>query len=157
MRSSMRGDGSISDGKSGLRRRQHLGVTFCGHGQVQHEHRSALRLIVAGNLAAMILYYSIDCAQAQACALADWLGRIKRVEHPMRFSYARSVVRELDHHFLSLKASADLKHSAARFFESLETDEIAGYEALLRWEHETRGTITPAVFIPVGTPFLSGK
>jgi diguanylate cyclase (GGDEF)-like protein/PAS domain S-box-containing protein len=31
----------------------------------------------------------------------------------------------------------------------LETDEISGYEALLRWEHKERGTISPATFIPV--------
>jgi diguanylate cyclase (GGDEF)-like protein/PAS domain S-box-containing protein len=31
----------------------------------------------------------------------------------------------------------------------LKTDEISGYEALLRWEHEQRGNIPPSVFIPV--------
>jgi diguanylate cyclase (GGDEF)-like protein/PAS domain S-box-containing protein len=31
----------------------------------------------------------------------------------------------------------------------LETDEISGYEALLRWEHKERGAVSPAVFIPV--------
>jgi EAL domain-containing protein (putative c-di-GMP-specific phosphodiesterase class I) len=31
----------------------------------------------------------------------------------------------------------------------LETDEISGYEALLRWEHTERGAISPGVFIPV--------
>jgi diguanylate cyclase (GGDEF)-like protein/PAS domain S-box-containing protein len=29
------------------------------------------------------------------------------------------------------------------------TDEIVGYEALLRWEHALRGTVSPATFIPV--------
>jgi predicted signal transduction protein with EAL and GGDEF domain len=29
------------------------------------------------------------------------------------------------------------------------TDEITGYEALLRWEHATRGSVPPATFIPV--------
>jgi EAL domain-containing protein (putative c-di-GMP-specific phosphodiesterase class I) len=33
------------------------------------------------------------------------------------------------------------------------TGEIAGYEALLRWEHAGRGSVPPSVFIPVaGTP-----
>jgi diguanylate cyclase (GGDEF)-like protein/PAS domain S-box-containing protein len=31
----------------------------------------------------------------------------------------------------------------------LETDEITGYEALLRWEHAVRGNVPPATFIPV--------
>jgi diguanylate cyclase (GGDEF)-like protein len=31
----------------------------------------------------------------------------------------------------------------------LETDGIAGYEALLRWEHAVRGSVSPATFIPV--------
>jgi diguanylate cyclase (GGDEF)-like protein/PAS domain S-box-containing protein len=31
----------------------------------------------------------------------------------------------------------------------LNTDEITGYEALLRWEHAVRGNIPPAAFIPV--------
>ncbi len=31
----------------------------------------------------------------------------------------------------------------------LETDEITGYEALLRWEHAVRGNVSPATFIPV--------
>ncbi|MBV9311171.1 MAG: EAL domain-containing protein [Solirubrobacterales bacterium] len=31
----------------------------------------------------------------------------------------------------------------------LSTGEISGYEALLRWNHETRGAISPATFIPV--------
>ena len=31
----------------------------------------------------------------------------------------------------------------------LATGEIAGYEALLRWEHATRGNVPPPTFIPV--------
>ncbi len=31
----------------------------------------------------------------------------------------------------------------------LRTDEISGYEALLRWQHARRGTVSPATFIPV--------
>ena len=30
----------------------------------------------------------------------------------------------------------------------LGTGEIVGYEALLRWEHAVRGTVSPATFIP---------
>jgi EAL domain-containing protein (putative c-di-GMP-specific phosphodiesterase class I) len=31
----------------------------------------------------------------------------------------------------------------------VETDEISGYEALLRWEHGERGSVPPSTFIPV--------
>ncbi len=31
----------------------------------------------------------------------------------------------------------------------LQTEEISGFEALVRWEHGERGTVTPDVFIPV--------
>lgn len=31
----------------------------------------------------------------------------------------------------------------------LKTEKIAGFEALMRWDHPTRGPISPAVFIPV--------
>jgi EAL domain-containing protein (putative c-di-GMP-specific phosphodiesterase class I) len=31
----------------------------------------------------------------------------------------------------------------------VQTDEITGYEALLRWEHAVRGSVSPATFIPV--------
>jgi diguanylate cyclase (GGDEF)-like protein len=50
-----------------------------------------------------------------------------------------------------LKAAIELDELTLAYqpIFDLETDEISGYEALLRWEHEERGTITPAVFIPV--------
>ncbi len=35
----------------------------------------------------------------------------------------------------------------------LATSEIGGYEALLRWEHAVRGTVSPATFIPVAEDF----
>jgi diguanylate cyclase (GGDEF)-like protein/PAS domain S-box-containing protein len=31
----------------------------------------------------------------------------------------------------------------------LKTNDISGYEALLRWEHEPRGTVSPSIFIPI--------
>jgi predicted signal transduction protein with EAL and GGDEF domain len=51
----------------------------------------------------------------------------------------------------------DLRHAIARSELSLvyqpqtdiKTYEITGFEALLRWQHPTRGAIPPAVFIPV--------
>jgi diguanylate cyclase (GGDEF)-like protein/PAS domain S-box-containing protein len=51
----------------------------------------------------------------------------------------------------------DLRHAVARHELSLvyqpqtkiATGEIVGFEALARWQHTTRGDISPAVFIPV--------
>jgi predicted signal transduction protein with EAL and GGDEF domain len=51
----------------------------------------------------------------------------------------------------------DLRHAVARSELSLvyqpqtdiRTDEIIAFEALLRWQHATRGPIPPTVFIPV--------
>ncbi len=40
-------------------------------------------------------------------------------------------------------------HLAYQPIMSLETGEITGYEALLRWDHPVRGSVSPAVFIPV--------
>jgi diguanylate cyclase (GGDEF)-like protein/PAS domain S-box-containing protein len=45
-------------------------------------------------------------------------------------------------------AANDLTLAYQPIFD-LDTGEIAGYEALLRWEHATRGAISPATFIPV--------
>ena len=44
-------------------------------------------------------------------------------------------------------AAHDLTLAYQPIFD-LETDQIRGYEALLRWEHPERGSISPATFIP---------
>jgi diguanylate cyclase (GGDEF)-like protein/PAS domain S-box-containing protein len=33
--------------------------------------------------------------------------------------------------------------------KNIQTDEIVGFEALLRWKHPTRGDVSPGVFIPI--------
>ena len=51
----------------------------------------------------------------------------------------------------------DLRQAVARSEFSLvyqpqgdiQTDTVVGFEALLRWSHKTRGSISPAVFIPI--------
>jgi diguanylate cyclase (GGDEF)-like protein/PAS domain S-box-containing protein len=61
-----------------------------------------------------------------------------------------SVVEQLELR-AELKAAIE-RHELTLAYQpifDLETDEISGYEALLRWEHDERGTITPAVFVPV--------
>jgi diguanylate cyclase (GGDEF)-like protein/PAS domain S-box-containing protein len=45
-------------------------------------------------------------------------------------------------------ANEELTLAYQPIFE-LATGEIVGYEALLRWEHARRGTVSPAIFIPV--------
>jgi EAL domain-containing protein (putative c-di-GMP-specific phosphodiesterase class I) len=51
----------------------------------------------------------------------------------------------------------DLRHAIDRqefrnYYQpiiSLETGEIAGFEALLRWQHPTQGLVEPNDFIPI--------
>ena len=43
----------------------------------------------------------------------------------------------------------DQFHLAYQAVVSTRTEQIVGYEALLRWEHPTRGGVSPAEFIPV--------
>ena len=45
--------------------------------------------------------------------------------------------------------SADQFHVAYQPVVSTEHERIVGYEALLRWDHPTRGSVSPAEFIPV--------
>lgn len=45
--------------------------------------------------------------------------------------------------------AADGLHLAYQPVVSLRTDQITGYEALLRWTHPVRGPISPAIFIPI--------
>jgi diguanylate cyclase (GGDEF)-like protein len=56
-----------------------------------------------------------------------------------------------------LKLENDLRHAIERQefrvhyqpIISLETDQIAGFEALVRWEHPERGLVSPGEFIPL--------
>jgi len=51
----------------------------------------------------------------------------------------------------------DLRHAIARDEmrlvyqpqQEIQSDKVIGFEALLRWQHPTRGEISPAVFIPI--------
>ena len=45
--------------------------------------------------------------------------------------------------------AADGLHLVYQPVVSSKTEQIAGYEALLRWEHPVRGPISPALFIPI--------
>src|SRR5260370_38639290 len=56
-----------------------------------------------------------------------------------------------------LQLETDLRHALERgefrnFYQpivALASGEIAGFEALLRWQHPTRGLLAPIEFIPV--------
>jgi diguanylate cyclase (GGDEF)-like protein len=45
--------------------------------------------------------------------------------------------------------SADGLHLVYQPVVSSKSEQITGYEALLRWDHPTRGAISPALFIPI--------
>jgi len=50
--------------------------------QFQYEKRSAARLVLARDLAAVILDDPVGDAQSQAGSFSDRLGRIKGIEYP---------------------------------------------------------------------------
>ncbi len=70
-----------------------------------------------------------------------------------RFFEAKMGAEVRDRRFLE----HDLRHALARNElrlvyqpqKNLQTGQITGFEALLRWEHPTRGDVSPAIFIPI--------
>jgi diguanylate cyclase (GGDEF)-like protein/PAS domain S-box-containing protein len=88
------------------------------------------------------LLRNADVAMYQAKADGDTFRHFKPEMHEI-------VVRQL-------ALRADLKAAVAgnefslayQPIFDLKTDEIAGYEALLRWEHAERGSVPPSTFIP---------
>ena len=64
-------------------------------GESDREQRATLGLVAAGNLASMILDYSVDSAESEAGAFADWLGRVKGIEDALRIAQPRTGVGKL--------------------------------------------------------------
>ncbi|MBJ7440115.1 MAG: EAL domain-containing protein [Sphingopyxis sp.] len=95
------------------------------------EEASALR-----HKADVALYRAKECGRGIACFFDLEMDRIVRnrreLEHDLRHAIARG---ELSLMFQPLVATAG--------------KQIVGYEALLRWTHPTRGSITPDIFIPI--------
>jgi EAL domain-containing protein (putative c-di-GMP-specific phosphodiesterase class I) len=56
--------------------------------------------------------------------------------------------REMEHDLREAMASQQFRLHYQPLV-SLETESILGFEALIRWEHPTRGFVSPAEFIPV--------
>ena len=48
-----------------------------------------------------------------------------------------------------LRAERDQLRAVYQPIVDLKSGKITGFEALVRWEHPTRGTIPPAAFIPL--------
>jgi diguanylate cyclase (GGDEF)-like protein len=79
-------------------------------------------------------------------AISDGRGtyRFFRMEMDQRMQARRQLEMDLPHAISSEEFEL--------FYQpiiNLETDSIAGFEALLRWNHHSRGRISPADFIPV--------
>src|ERR1700677_174843 len=89
-------------------------------GQAQCKRSSAFGVVVARYLSAMILNHAVYRAEPQTGALANRLGCVKRIEHPMRFFNAGAVIGKLHHHFQALRASAPPQPSSARLFECIQ-------------------------------------
>ena len=66
-----------------------LGCGFGGCGELYDKQSAAFGLVLAGDLAAMVLDDAIDGAQAEPCTLADGLGGVEGIEDALRIANAR--------------------------------------------------------------------
>ena len=87
-----------------------------------------------------------DADVAMYVAKADGRGRVMYFEPSMRDKVADRLQLEAD-----LRRAIDRDELQVHYqpLVDLQTGEILGAEALLRWRHPTRGLITPSVFVPI--------
>ncbi|MBP6771999.1 MAG: EAL domain-containing protein [Gemmatimonadaceae bacterium] len=87
-----------------------------------------------------------DADVAMYVAKAEGRGRVVRFEPTMREKVADRLLLEAD-----LRRAVERDELLVHYqpLVDLQTGEILGAEALLRWHHPTRGLITPSVFIPI--------
>jgi EAL domain-containing protein (putative c-di-GMP-specific phosphodiesterase class I) len=87
-----------------------------------------------------------DADVAMYVAKAEGRGRVVRFEPSMREKVADRMQLEAD---LRRAISRDELQVHYQPLVDLQTGEILGAEALLRWHHPTRGLISPSRFIPI--------
>jgi hypothetical protein len=104
-----------------MRSGQRLNAVWAGRRQAKNEDRSTLSLVVAGDLPAVILHDSVDCAQAEAGALADGLGRIEGIEDTMRLFDSGAAIGKLDDDLISLLSGDHLQRASVAFFEGVKS------------------------------------
>src|SRR5579859_3667449 len=88
-------------------------------GKTKSENRPALRQILAGNLATMILDNAVGGTQAESGASANRFGGIERVKYALGFADTRTRVRKFEHHFVFFTACADPQCAAGSFLQSI--------------------------------------
>src|SRR5579863_7722218 len=84
----------------------------CGDRELDGEDGATFGSVVASDLTGVVLDDAIHSAQAQSCALADWLGGIERIENALRVAESRAGVREQQHDFGALPLSRDVQRAA---------------------------------------------
>lgn len=77
---------------------------------------------------------------------SDGRGAYRFFEEEMNTSVRRR--RGMEHDLRSALANGEFQLNYQPLV-NLERDEIAGFEALLRWRHSERGLVSPAEFIPI--------
>lgn len=86
-----------------------------------------------------------NCEAALYRAKREGRGIVRSFEPAM--DHQLRARRVLQH---ELRKSADLDHFVAVYQPQASIDgEVIGFEALMRWEHPTRGSVLPSVFIPL--------
>ena len=85
---------------------------FHGGGKAKHKHRAAFGLVVAGDLAAVILDNSVHGAESEAGAFADRLGGVERIENTLGLANARTGIGELQHDFAAVLLGRDAERAA---------------------------------------------
>ena len=80
--------------------------------QLQGEQRAALRFVVAGDLATVILHDAVGSAESEPRAFADRLGGIERIENTLRIANAGTCIGKLHHHVGFLALGEDLQQAA---------------------------------------------
>src|SRR5579859_5560158 len=106
---------------------QFLGWKCCkDRRQFDPENRSALLPVVAKNFPIVFLNNSKTDAQPQACAFADRLGGVKRIENAMRLFNARASIGKQDDHVAAIAHRFDGQHAAFMRFHGINgiADEI---------------------------------
>ncbi|MBO9603184.1 MAG: EAL domain-containing protein [Novosphingobium sp.] len=79
-------------------------------------------------------------------AKASARGTVRRFEPAMDLAAQERTRLENDFRNAVLKGELEVHYQP---LIDLETEEIDGYEALLRWQHAERGAVSPEVFIPL--------
>ena len=138
--------GDASDATRVADRVQHelaQGFTLGGH-EVFTSASIGIALSASGYQSADELLRDADIAMYRAKALGK--ARYEVFDHAMH-AHAKAL----------LELETDLRRAVERAefrlhyqpLVALDTGRIAGFEAVVRWEHPTRGTIGPAAFIPI--------